>query len=108
MDLSFLSQFIDANKLGGWVRAGVASLLAVAIGKFPGLSTYLDPSTQTALGVVAAGIVVGVWSQLTKTDSAKLAAVEAMPEVKKIQVSPIAAGALADAVADTSRPKVTT
>ena len=72
MDLSFLSQFIDANKIGGWVRAGVASLLAVAIGKFPGLSTYLDPGTQQALGVAVAGVAVGIWSQLTKTDKAKI------------------------------------
>lgn len=70
--MDFLSQFIDANKLGGWVRAGVASGLAVLIGKFPGLSSYLDPGTQAAIGVAVAGIVVGAWSQLTKTDKAKV------------------------------------
>ncbi len=108
MDLSFLTQFIDANKLGGWVRAGIAALLGVVIGKWPLLSSVLAPTTQQALGVVIAGIVVGIWSQLTKTDSAKLAAVEAMPDVKTITVSVNAADALAEAVADPSRPKVTT
>lgn len=66
MNIGFLSQFIDAGKLGGWVRAGVASVLAVAIGKWPLLSAVLDPTTQQAVGVVAAGIVVGIWSHLTK------------------------------------------
>ena len=70
--MDFITQFIDANKLGGWVRAGVASGLAVLIGKFPGLSSYLDPGTQAAIGVAVAGIAVGIWSQLTKTDKAKV------------------------------------
>ena len=109
MDLSFLTQFVDASKVGGWARSAVAAGLGVAIAKWPGLSSYLDPVTQAAIGTAVAGIVVGVWSQLTKTDSAKLAAVEAMPSVTKITVAPAsAAPAVAQAAADPSRPKVST
>jgi hypothetical protein len=86
MNMSLLTQFVDANKLGGWVRAGVASILAVVIGKNPTLAIYLDPTVQQALGVVAAGIVVGIWSQLTKTDAAKIAAVNALPKDQVIGV----------------------
>lgn len=74
MDFSFVTQFIDATKVGGWVRAGVAAGLGVAIGKWPGLSGVLDPATQQAIGVAVAAVVVGVWSQLTKSDTAKLKA----------------------------------
>lgn len=67
MDLSFLKMFVDSSKLGGWVRAGVASGLGLAIAKWPVLSGYLDPATQNALGVAASGIAVGIWSHLAKT-----------------------------------------
>ena len=106
MDISFLTQFIDNNKLGGWVRAGVAALIGLLIGKWPLLGTVLDPASQQALGVVVAGVVVGVWSQLTKTDSAKLAAVEALPDIAKIVVKPFATDGIAAAVDDPTRPKV--
>ncbi len=109
MDLSFLAPFVDANKIGGWVRAGVAALLTVVIGKFPGLGAYFDPATQMALGVFVSGIAVGIWSQLTKTDSAKIAAVAALPEVTKIVVNPVSAtSGAAMAAADTAQPKVST
>lgn len=86
MDLKFLSQFVDDNKIGGWVRAGVAALLAVAIGKFPLLGSVLDPVTQQAIGVALAGVAVGVWSHLTKTDASKIAAVV---ELAKDPSSPV-------------------
>ena len=109
MDLTFLTQFIDASKVGGWARSGVAAGLGAAIARWPWLSQYLDPATQAAIGVAVAGMVVGVWSQLTKTDSAKLAAVEAMPSVTKITVVPVAAAPTVAAIAaDPSRPKVST
>ncbi|MDE2105528.1 MAG: hypothetical protein KGL39_50340 [Patescibacteria group bacterium] len=108
MNLSFLTQFIDANKLGGWVRAGVASLVGVLIAKYPGLGTYLDPATQAALGVIATTVVVGIWSQLIKTDTAKVAAAAALPDVAKIIVKPTASDGIADMAADPTKPKVVT
>lgn len=106
--MNFLSQFIDSGKVGGWARSGTAALLAVMIGRWPLLSTYLDPGAQQALGVIVAGVAVAVWSQLTKTDNAKLAAVEALPGVASITVKASATDGVAAAAADPSRPKVKT
>lgn len=110
MNLSVLSQFIDANKLGGWVRAGTASILAGLIAhyaaKYPLLSGVLSPEVQESIGVVASGVVVGVWSQLTKTDSAAIAKVAAMPDVEKIVVQPKAADGVGAALADPTQTKV--
>jgi hypothetical protein len=58
------------RQLGGWTRAFVASLIGVAIAKFPGLSDILDPSTQNALGVAAASLVVGIWQHYAKSVAA--------------------------------------
>ena len=80
MNLSFLTQFFDASKVGGYARAGVAALFGIAIAKWPALATILDPTTQAALGLAVSGAAIGLWSQLTKTDAAKVAAVEAMPK----------------------------
>lgn len=65
-----LTKLIDAGLLGGWVRAGVASLLTIAIAHWAPLGSLLTPETQTALGVVASGIVVGIWSQVAKKAAA--------------------------------------
>lgn len=79
MNLTFLTQFVDANKLGGWVRAGVASglgfLLAHYAAQYPLLSDVLSPQVQASIGVGLATVVVGLWSQLTKTTEAKVAMV---------------------------------
>lgn len=64
---NILVSLVDASKLGGWVRAGVASLLTIVIAKVPTVKDILDPSTQAALGVVVSGIVVGLWSQYVKS-----------------------------------------
>lgn len=134
MNLAFLSQFIDANKLGGWVRAGVASwcgyLIAHYAAKYPILTDVLSPEVQAAIGVVFSGAAVGLWSQLTKTDTAKLtmaaeipgpakeaafagipdaakiAAVTALPDVEKIVVQPKASDGVGAALADPTQTKV--
>src|ERR1017187_7858282 len=108
MNLSFLTQFFDASKVGGYARSGVAALLGIAIAKWPALGTVLDPTTQAALGLAVSGAVVGIWSQLTKTDAAKIAAVTAMPDVKQIVVSKYAVDGVAVAAADPAQPKVVT
>lgn len=132
MNLTFLTQFIDANKLGGWVRAGVAAGFVALIAKYPVLGNWVDPAVQTQIAAALAAVVVGIWSQLTKTDtaklaavaamsgpqkeaaftgipnSAKIAAVEAIPDVTKIEVKATATNGVADAANDPSRPKVQT
>lgn len=82
--LQLLSNLIGADKLGGWVRGGVASLLAILIAKFPGLSGVLDPGTQAAIGVLVSGIVVGIWQQLAKSDAAKVQMAAEVPSVTKV------------------------
>ena len=61
-----LSSVVNTSVFGGWVRASIGALLAAALAKWPGLSGYLNPDTQTALAVAASGIVVGIWSHVAK------------------------------------------
>ena len=49
-----------------------------------------------------------IWDMTSRTDSAALATVEAMPDVKKIVVSSISTDGVANAAADPLRPKVVT
>lgn len=64
---SFIVNFIDANQLGGWVRAGVAAGLGAMLGKWPMLASVFGPELQTAAGVLLSGIAVGVWSTIAKS-----------------------------------------
>ena len=107
MNLSFLTQLIDANKIGGWVRAIVAAGFVALVAKYPVLGNYVDPAIQTQIAAAIAAIAVGAWSQLTKTDASKIAAVAALPEVTKITISPTAADGAAKVAADPTQPKVT-
>jgi hypothetical protein len=61
-----LTQLIDADKVGGWVRAWVAAGLAAVLANMPGLHDVLTADVQTALGVVASGIAIGAWSHFAK------------------------------------------
>lgn len=134
MNFSFLSQFINADKLGGWVRAGVASILSYLLAhyaaKWPLLTDVLNPQVQAAIGMSTATLVVGLWSQLTKTDTAKIdmaaaigpagkeaafagvsdstkiAAVTALPDVEKVVVQPQASDGIGAALADPTQTKV--
>lgn len=101
-----LSQFVDANKIGGWVRAAVAAGLGMLVARNLTLASILDPNTQQAIGVAVSGIVVGVWSQLTKTDAAKIAAAAALPDVAQITVKSTATDGVAAAAADPTQTKV--
>ena len=65
--LKTLSTFVDAGKLGGWVRAGVATGLGLLCAKYAPLGGILDPATQTAIGVAVSGIAVGIWSHYVKS-----------------------------------------
>ena len=84
--MNFLTQFVDASKVGGWARAGVSALIGIGIAKWPLLGTVLDPATQAALALAVSGTVVGIWSQLTKNPAAKVAAVNDLPKDQVIGV----------------------
>ena len=62
----FVKTLIDADKLGGWVRAGVAALLALIVAKNASLGAIFSPEVQTAIGGAVALVVVGIWSQIAK------------------------------------------
>lgn len=61
-----ITKLVDANALGGWVRAAVASLFAAMLVKSSTLSAIFSPEIQTAIGVAVSGVVVGIWSHVSK------------------------------------------
>lgn len=70
--LEILKAVVDADKLGGWTRAGVAAGLGWAAGHFSGDigAMFADPQFTSALGVVLSTVVVAVWSQVVKNKAA--------------------------------------
>lgn len=64
---TWISMFIDSGKVGGWVRAGVASVLPLLIAKYPLAGVILDPATQTMVATLASTIAVGLWSHYVKS-----------------------------------------
>jgi hypothetical protein len=83
--LEILAKFIDADKLGGWVRGGLAALFTFLLLKFPGLTPFLSDAVRDAVSVLAVTVVVGLWSQLTKTDYAKVQMAADVPSTKRIE-----------------------
>lgn len=58
---------VDANQLGGWVRAAVASAFGAGGGYLVGpLAGFSDPSAQVAVGIVVSTLAVGIWSHVAK------------------------------------------
>jgi len=104
--ISIASKFIDSDKLGGWVRAGVAAGFVAIVAKWPIFGSYIDPAIQTQIAAAIAATVVGIWSHLTKTDAAAIAKVAAMPDVEKIVVQPNAVDGVGIALADLTQTKV--
>lgn len=80
-------KLIDADKLGGWVRSFVAAAIASFVAKNPWLAGYLDPVTQASIAAAVSGVLVGIWSQLTKSDAAKVQMAAEVPAVTKITVT---------------------
>ncbi len=84
------------------------SLVRTGLGMAAGFAIAHGVTNQT--WELIAGIVTAVapllWGYFVHTDSAKLAAVEALPDVKKIVVGPSATDGVEAAVKDATRPKV--
>lgn len=60
------------------------------------------------VGTAALGVGAAIWSYYAHTDSAKIAAVTALPDVKKIITAPYPSNpAVKEAAVDSSQPKVT-
>lgn len=74
-----------------------------------GFSTFGDAGVVAQISAAVVGIAAVAWSFHSHTETSKLNAVTAMPEVDKIVVTPSGPNtAAAVAAADTSRPKVVT
>ena len=86
---------------------GPLGALLIARGQTPEQVTAVSTAVLALVGALPP-IISFVWGMFAHTDSAKLAAVEAMPAVTKITVTPTAPDAVAQAAADPSRPKVST
>lgn len=69
--MNFLTQFVNAGKVGGWTRAIVGAGLVWLVTKFPGLNDMLDKQTQMEIAVAVSGLVVGAWSHFAKASAAK-------------------------------------
>jgi hypothetical protein len=68
--LSVLSKFVDAGKLGGWVRSGVGALFVMAIARWPVLGDIVPADVQVELAAAFATVIVGLWSHLAKSIAA--------------------------------------
>lgn len=90
----------NQDQVMGLVRTVLALISGFAIAH--GVS---DQTWQLVSGGVLA-LVPLIWTYFVHTDSAKLAAVEALPDVKKIVVGPSATDGVEAAVKDATRPKV--
>lgn len=62
-----LSQLVDAGKLGGWVRAGVAAALPAIVHAYPPLGDVLTQDTQVAIAGAVSMVAVGAWSHFVKS-----------------------------------------
>lgn len=95
---------IPQDMVNGILRALVPPMLAYVAAK----GWIPESSVGDVLAALSAA-GAAIWSVYNKTDTAKIAAVEAIPDVAKIVAvpNPDPTGAMADAVADSARPKVT-
>ena len=84
---------------------GPVSSLLIARGIPPEQVTSVTTGLLTILGA-APPIISFIWGMFAHTDKAKLQAVEAMPDVKKIVAVPNAADGVGEALNDPSRSKV--
>jgi hypothetical protein len=90
--VQILARFIDADKLGGWVRALVAVVLGQAASWFGGvLAPFLTPELKLAIGSAIATLIVGLWSQIAKSvakiPSQQVASLSRLPEVNNAKLA---------------------
>jgi hypothetical protein len=64
--MKLLVSLINADKVGGWVRAGVASGFVAADAKWPVLGSFIDQATEVQLAAALAAVAVGLWSHVAK------------------------------------------
>ena len=94
---------MNQDQFLGIIRAILPAGIAYAVGK-----GWLSSSSAADVSAALIALAAAGWSIAEHTDSAKLAAVEAMPDVRKIVPSAMAAkdSAVGQAAADSDRPKI--
>lgn len=92
---------MNQDQLLGILRMAVPTGLAYFVG-----NGWIPAGAAGDVGTALIAIASAVWSYKVHTDSSKIAAVEALPDVAKIIVKATASNGVADAAADRSRSKV--
>ena len=94
---------MNQDQFLGIIRAILPAGIAYIVGK-----GWVSSGAATDLGAAIIAVTSAAWSYTAHTDGAKLAAVTALPDVRKIIVasSPVNQ-AVAQASVDNSQPKIT-
>ncbi len=95
---------MNQDQFLGMLRNLIAFSGGIAIGH-----GWLNSEQVTLIGGAIAAVAPVIWTYFVHTDSAKIAAVTALPDVSKVVVKLTAApdSAAAVAAADNNQPKVT-
>lgn len=67
---AILAKIINADVIGGWVRAAVIFVSVALTAKFPIFSSVLTPETQATIAGAIAAFIVGIWQQAAKSMTA--------------------------------------
>lgn len=94
---------MNQDQIYGMLKIIVPSIVTYAVGK-----GWIPAGSAADIGGAIITLIAAGWSYAAHTDSAKIAAVTAIPEVAKVIVAPTAppSSAAATAARDTSQPKV--
>lgn len=96
---------MNQDQVAGILRIAVTGVCTWLAAK--GFSAFGDEGVIAQISAAVVAVALAAWSFYSHTDTSKLNAVAAMPEVQKIVVKPsnpnTAAG---EAAADTTKPKV--
>lgn len=67
---ALFSKFVDPNKVGGWVRAGVAAVITMGVvklsAKVPVVNQIITPGVVDYVAVAAGTFVTGILSNVSK------------------------------------------
>lgn len=63
---NLISMFVNANKIGGWVRSGVAVGLPFMLHRYPLLTDFMPLGAQDALVTILTFAAIGLWSHISK------------------------------------------
>lgn len=70
--MNFIYSIIGPDKLGGWIRAGVAAVLgflAAKLAAVPFFSSLLTPEVIEGIALAASTAVVGLWQHTAKAEA---------------------------------------